>query len=60
MRISNPQVFGGGKLITVAETNERIAALKTSIEATLTGPSGTLSLNGYAPLVEFPLICLYF
>lgn len=52
MRISNPQVFGGGKLITVAETNERIAALKTSIEATLTGPSGTLSLNGYAPLGE--------
>lgn len=52
MRISNPQVFGGGKLITVAETNERIAALKTSIESTLTGPSGTLSLNGYAPLGE--------
>lgn len=52
MRISNPQVFGGGKLITVDETNERIAALKTSIEATLTGPSGTLSLNGYAPLGE--------
>lgn len=52
MRISNPQVFGGGKLITVAETNERIAALKTSIEATLIGPSGTLSLNGYAPLGE--------
>lgn len=52
MRISNPQVFGGGKLITVAETNERIAALKTSIEATLTGPDGTLSLNGYAPLGE--------
>ena len=52
MRISNPQVFGGGKLITVAETNERIAALKTSIEDTLTGPSGTLSLNGYAPLGE--------
>ena len=52
MRISNPQVFGGGKLITVAETDERIAALKTSIESTLTGPSGTLSLNGYAPLGE--------
>lgn len=52
MRISNPQVFGGGKLITVDETNEKIAALKTSIEATLTGPSGTLSLNGYAPLGE--------
>lgn len=44
MRISNPQVFGGGKLITVAETDERIAALKSEIESTLTGPSGSLSL----------------
>lgn len=52
MRISNPQVFGGGKLITVAETDERIAALKSEIESTLTGPSGSLSLFGYAPLGE--------
>ena len=52
MRISNPQVFGGGKLITVAETDEKLKQLKSDIEGTLTGPSGTLSLFGYAPLAE--------
>ena len=52
MRISNPQVFGGGKLITVAETDEKLKQLKSDIEGTLTGPSGTLSLFGYAPLGE--------
>ena len=52
MRISNPQVFGGGKLITVAETDEKLKQLKSVIEGTLTGPSGTLSLFGYAPLGE--------
>lgn len=45
MRISNPQVFGGGKLITVAETDEKLKQLKSDIEGTLTGPSGTLSLS---------------
>ena len=52
MRISNPQVFGGGKLITVEETDKMLQSLKSEIEETLTGPSGSLSLNGYAPLGE--------
>lgn len=39
MRISNPQVFGGGKLITVDETNEKLQSLKTEIEHTSNGDS---------------------
>lgn len=45
MRISNPQVFGGGKLITVEETDKMLQSLKSEIEETLTGPSGSLSLS---------------
>lgn len=43
MRISNPQVFGGGKLITVDETNEKLQLLKTEIEDVLKGSQDALS-----------------